>query len=171
MDRGRRLKTIGASLAIGAGMCALACGIGGLFLAAAGMRSATPAAAIERVLEADRLASQGTSSPGEIVANMRAIDLAGCPEDFKNAFLRHIEAWEGRAAVHAEAEAWIAEFAPGQGTPEDVLYTTNLPEGASAEGEMRRLAIQRSSKNAQQAIQSTFEAVERLAAEHGARVR
>jgi hypothetical protein len=169
MDRGRRLKMIGASFAIGAGMCVLLCGIAGLFAAAAGLRSTTPAAAIERVLAADRLSTQGTSSPGEVVANMRAIDLAGTPEDFQDAFRQHIEAWERRVAVHAETQAWIAEFAPGPATPDEVLYNTNKPEGASAEAEMRRLAIQRSNANAQQGIQSTFLAVQSVAEKHGAR--
>ena len=30
---------------------------------------------------------------GKIVSGMRAIDLSGCPEDFRDAYIRHISAW------------------------------------------------------------------------------
>jgi hypothetical protein len=169
-ERRRRLKTIAASLAIGAGMCVLVCVLAGLFAAAAGLRSTTPAAAIERVLRADASAAGGADGPGETAANMRAIGLEGCPDDFQDAYLRHVEAWERSASVYAEADDWVEEFAPGRGTAEDALFTTNMPEGVSPEGEARRRAIQLSRANAQDAIESTFEAVQRVAAKHGARV-
>lgn len=170
MDRARRLKTIGASLGIGAGMCALVCGIAGLFAAGAGLRSMTPAGAIERVHEADRLSSLGTSGPGEVVVNMRAIDLQGCPDDFQAAYRLHLAAWERSAGVYGEARDWVETFAPGRATPDDALYTTNLPEGVSPEGEARRRAIQLARANAQDAIESTFRALQSVAAKHGARV-
>ncbi|HEV7280167.1 MAG TPA: hypothetical protein VGN57_08145 [Pirellulaceae bacterium] len=170
MVRGRRLKTIGASLAIGAGMCALLCGIAGLFAAAASWRSATPAAAIERVLEADRSASAEADGPGETAANMRAIELEGTPADFQNAYRQHIAAWQRSSDVHDEAEDWVERFAPGEATPHDALYTTDLAVELSAEAQSRRRTLQLSRANAQDAIEATFHAVERVAEQHGARV-
>lgn len=169
MDRARRLKTIGASLGIGAAMCVAVCGIAGLFAAAAGLRSTTPAGAIERVLEADRNANSMLDRHSEIAGEMRSIDLEGCPEDFRDAYLRHVEAWERSAGVYVEADDWVEKYAPGRATADDALYTTNLPEGVTPEGEARRRAIQLSRANCQEAIESTFEAVERVAARHGAR--
>lgn len=169
MDRGRRWKTIGASLAIGAGMCALLCGIAGLLAAAAGLRSATPAAAIERVLEADRKASSEAAGPSETVANMRAIDLEGTPEDFQDAYRQHIEAWERTAEAQVRAEEWVAKFAPGAATLHDALYETNLPVEISDEAQSRRRSIQLYRASAQDAVEKTFRAVERAAEKHGAR--
>ena len=43
---------------------------------------------------------------GGIVSCMRQIDLSGCPDDFREAYLRHIDAWAGYQNVAESYGGW-----------------------------------------------------------------
>ena len=62
--------------------------------------------AIESVLEQDRLAGVETSSAVEYVIKQSRISLSDCPDDFKKAYIRHMNAWREMAAVEQEVEQW-----------------------------------------------------------------
>ena len=98
-----------------------ACGCGGalallillIFLIGVGVwwsSKQSEARAIERVLAADRGTSQNASSVAEIVQRMRAIDMSGCPVDFRQAYLAHIDAWVEMAAVEDAAAQWKVNY-------------------------------------------------------------
>ena len=71
------------------------------------------AKAIERVLAADSQTNPGAVSVAEIVRRMEAIDLAGCPRDFKQAYIAHIGAWRQMAMVEQEAQVWGQRYNSG----------------------------------------------------------
>jgi hypothetical protein len=115
--------------------------------------AATDAAArIKAVLDADaKIEAEAAATVGgepkapdagqakTIVAKMKAIDLAGCPEDFRDAYLKHIDAWN-RYVLFADG---LTEKARG-----DPMLQTKLGEIVAA-------------------IDSTFDAVRDAARRHG----
>lgn len=149
-------------------MCVVLCGIGGLFAAAFSMRSTTPAGVIERVLEADVEAGGSSSDPAAVAKAMKEIDLSGCPPEFQEAYVDHIDAWERSGQTRSDAQAWIDRHVPGQFTI-DELYNTQVPPGLSPEAELQRQAVIARQMSATQAIQSTYDRVLRTAQQHGAR--
>ncbi len=59
--------------------------------------------AIQKALHEDSLTGQDPTA-GHAEA-MRRVDLSGCPQDFRDAYLKHVHAWDEKVAVHqAKAE-------------------------------------------------------------------
>jgi hypothetical protein len=68
---------------------------------------------IERVLAEDAKTTPGAISVAQVVTRMRAIDLAGCPNDFKATYLAHIHSWEAMEVIVQEANAFKVESGSG----------------------------------------------------------
>lgn len=75
-----------------------------LLLSGCGRTAPSPAAAMERILQADHQAFLDLRHFTEIVPRMRTIDLEGCPSEFRSAYLAHIHAWEDVEKVLREIE-------------------------------------------------------------------
>ncbi len=97
---------------------------------------------IERILNADNL-DIDRMQPSEVVETMAAIARGRAPQDFWTAYQAHIQAWQR----YAEA----VERAPAQQAESDLIEN---PEAEAAE----------------QAVQTTFAEVERIARRYGARL-
>jgi hypothetical protein len=98
---------------------------------------------IERILREDSLTSS-RPTPREVAETMAAIARGRAPEDFWTAYQTHVQAWERYAdAVEQSPQQQQSESNFGQ-------------EGAAGE--------------AQQAIETTFAEVERIARRYGARL-
>ncbi len=127
------------------------------------------AAYIEAVLQQDVTTNSGAQSAADVVTRMRAIDLAGCPNDFKSAYVAHIHAWELMADVHREAAAHRADSESGSAMIEALIRGfMGDPFGKANEIVTAENQLQRSYQTAQQQIRATFQRVEELAVAHGA---
>jgi hypothetical protein len=99
---------------------------------------------IERILREDSLTSS-RPTPREVAETMAIIARGRAPEDFWTAYQTHVQAWQRYAEV--------VEQSPQQGQQGESTF--------GAEGE---------AGEAQQAIESTFVEVERIARRYGARL-
>ena len=123
--------------------------------------------AIKKVLEADRSLHSSISAEAGLkdvawdqsgitsryVQALRAIDLSGCPEDFRDAFKAHIQAWAGYEKVarsYGGFRGFFKGFFTGGGSA-----VAAVSEGADAQAE----------------IESTWREVERIARKHRDAVR
>ena len=88
---------------------------------------------------------------GKIVEGMRQIDLSGCPDDFREAYLRHIDAWAGYQNVAESYGGW-----------------TGFIKGFFTMGAVAIPAYTESSA-AQRRVKSTFDDVLASAQRHGVR--
>jgi hypothetical protein len=124
---------------------------------------------IESVLQQDVTTNSGTQSAADVVARMRAIDLTGCPNDFKSAYVAHIHAWELMADVQREAAAHRADSESGSAMVESLIRGfMGDPFGKANEIVTAENQLQRSYQTALQQIRATFQRVEELAVTHGA---
>lgn len=137
-----------------------------------GGRAAPPSRereSIERVLQVDAGCVPGARSVAEVVGRMRAIATAGCPADFRVAYLAHLHAWELLADVEREAANFRAEA-----NEDGVLIESFLrgllgdPLGKANELRAAQTELQRHYQTAQQQIKQTFHRVEEVAVLHGA---
>ncbi|HEX8639646.1 MAG TPA: hypothetical protein VF704_00675 [Allosphingosinicella sp.] len=98
---------------------------------------------IERILEADNLDSDRLG-PSEVVEIIAGIDRGGAPQDFWQAYQAHVQAWRRLA---------------------DIFDRISRQQGESTfvEGEEELVA-------AEEAVNTTFEEVERIARQYGARL-
>lgn len=64
---------------------------------------------IERVLQIDRSFARVSGTESEYATNLRNIDSARCPEEFRLAFLEYVQAWEELVAREQQAD----EESPG----------------------------------------------------------
>lgn len=127
------------------------------------------AARIEVVLQHDATASAGAKSAAEVVTRLRAIDLAGCPNDFKSAYVAHIHAWETMADVEREAAALKADSESGAALVESFIRGfLGDPFGKVNEVSAAQNQLQRNFQTASQQIRDSFHRVEELAVSHGA---
>jgi len=124
---------------------------------------------IESVLQQDATTSGGAQSAADVVARMRAIDLTGCPNDFKSAYVAHIHAWELMADVQRDAVAHRADSESGSAMVEALIRGfMGDPFGKANEIVTAENQLQRSYQTALQQIRATFHRVEELAVTHGA---
>lgn len=124
---------------------------------------------IESVLQQDVAASVGAQSASAVVTRMRSIDLAGCPSDFKSAYVAHIHAWELMAQVEGEAAAHRAENEVGAVMVESFIRGfLGDPFGKVNELTTAEDQLQRNAQSAGQQIRDTFHRVEEIAVAHGA---
>lgn len=100
---------------------------------------------IERILEADNLDTSRLSTR-DVLEAMRAIPRGRAPDDFWAAYRAHVRAWERFAAAEARLEA--------------------LQGGKSGDAAAAIAAMQ----EADLAIETTFDEVERIARRYGARI-
>ena len=127
------------------------------------------AARIEFVLQQDVKAPVGAQSAAEVVTRMRAIDLVGCPNDFKAAYVAHIHAWERMADVEREVAAHKADSESGADLVESFIRGfLGDPFGKAIEDAAAGNQLQRSYQAAGQQIRDTFHRVEEVAVVHGA---
>lgn len=127
------------------------------------------AANIEAVLQQDVTTNRGAQSAADVVARMRAIDLTGCPNDFRSAYVAHIHAWELMADVQREAAAHRADSESGSAMVEALIRGfMGDPFGKANEIVTAENQLQRNYQTALQQIRATFHRVEELAVTHGA---
>lgn len=99
--------------------------------------------AIERILEADNL-DTGRMTPREVVETMGGIERGHAPDDFWDAYQVHLRAWERFAGLVEQVQRQYGES----------TFTEGMEELAEAEN----------------AVNTTFDAVERIARRYGARI-
>ena len=95
-----------------------------------------------------------SESVGKYVSAMRQIDLSGCPDDFREAFQRHISAWSEFEGVTHEYGGWSGFFKG---------FISGFTQGAVPNNERA------DSAQAQRSIRETWEQVLRVAQNHGVR--
>lgn len=126
-------------------------------------------AGIERVLREDARTNENARTVAEVVARMRAVDTAGCPTDFRAAYLAHVHAWERMADVEREAAAFRAR-ADSDGVLVESFIRGMLGDPLGTANEMRsaQTQLQRDYQAADRQVKDTFHRVEELAVLHGA---
>ena len=138
----------------------------------------TDSVSIERVLKADKATNKGVTSVAQIVTNMRAIELAGYPNDFRAAYLAHIHAWEALASVEQEVRVFQDEYNSALGMAESFIqgFLGGLtlgaidPFGKAKEGTAAQSDLRQHYKAAAEQIRDTYNRVEESAVGHGAKL-
>ena len=139
-----------------------------LFLSISIGGSRTPRS-IERVLRQDTITTIDVTTAAEVVTRMRAIDLKGCPNDFKAAYLTHIHAWEGMAQLEQEAAAFQASNTTGKVMLESFIRgALGDPWGKAREIEVGQSQLKTTYQACQAEVTSTFNHVQEIAVMHGA---
>ncbi len=124
---------------------------------------------IESVLQEDAKAPVGADTVVEIVHRMRDIDISGCPEDFRVAYVAHIHAWEAMREVERNAIAFKKESnADGVLVETFVRGMLGDPLGKVNELAAAQTQLQRDYQSARSEIKETFNRVEELTARYGA---
>jgi len=126
--------------------------------------------AIERVLAADQASGQQAKSVTELVRNMEAIDLSGCPTDFKEAYIAHIGAWSEMATVAQEAQQFGERYGSWSAMAESFMRGMVFDFGMTGEANAARDRIQAQNRKASADIYSTWTTVKQIAVQHGADV-
>lgn len=125
--------------------------------------------AIERVLQLDAKAGNGASTVSDVVAQMRAIDLSGCPEEFRAAYLGHIHAWEEMVIVEQAFSAYDAESnSAGALVEAFVRGFLGDPLGKMNEDIAARKELQDQYRVARQGVRDTWHVLEKDAVARGA---
>jgi hypothetical protein len=128
-------------------------------------------AEITSVLEQDRQANTGAQSVADVVRRMRAIDLNGCPDDFRVAYHKHIEAWEMMASVEANVRAFQNQNDPASVVVESFVRGFLAdPFGKANELKAAQNQLQREYQDALRQVHATWDEVEDSAARHGAKL-
>ncbi len=124
---------------------------------------------IERVLKADATTTTGAQSVADVVGRMRAISLAGCPQDFSVAYVAHLHAWELLQAVEQDAIAFDADFNSGAAMLQAFLRGLMLdPFGQAREATAEQKRLKANYQRATSQIRDTFHRVEDISIAHGA---
>ena len=125
--------------------------------------------AIESVLQQDATTTAGVNSVEEIVSRMRAIDISGCPNDFRSAYIDHVHAWEAMANVEQQAIQLKNESNSAGAYVEAFVRGFMLdPFGKSNEEMQAQNQLQREANSAKQQIIQTWNQVEGVAVANGA---
>jgi hypothetical protein len=129
-----------------------------------GFENAAHAEAIKKVIHEDSLT--GTDpTPGHAAA-MRRIDLSACPDEFREAYVRHIQAWDTRAQV--EAARIALENGTGAAMVGGALATLFDSAATPFADHARRLEMNKQdAAAARAAITSTWNEVEAVASRYG----
>ena len=127
--------------------------------------------AIERVLQADVMSKANARSVAEVVSRMNAIDLDGCPDDFKSAYLTHIHALESMADVEQRVIALKADSESGAAMVESFIRGfLSDPFGKANEIASASDQLQRDYQTSSKEIRETFNRVQEIAAAKGAKL-
>jgi flagellar basal body-associated protein FliL len=125
--------------------------------------------AIETVLQQDAGTTTGVNSVAEVVNRMRAIDMSGCPNDFRAAYLGNIHAWEAMADVEQQAIQLKKEGdSSGAYVEAFVRGFMGDPFGKVKDEMQAQNQLQQNANSAKQQIQQTFNQVEEIAVAYGA---
>lgn len=127
--------------------------------------------AIERVLsEQVALAKRVGNVPG-FTAQLRSVNLAGCPGEFREAFTAQIQAWEQLARVQEQARQNQAHYESGNAVFESfVRGALGDPFGKMQEAMADSHAFQQAEQTALGEVRRTMNVLEQLAARYGAKV-
>jgi len=82
---------------------------------------------IARVLQVDSKLLSHTKTLSEMVVKLKAVDLGGCPEEFKSAYKKYIAAWEAFATI--EQEMFKADIERASKTIESFLSQYRADSG------------------------------------------
>lgn len=124
---------------------------------------------IERVLQEDSETNNGATSIGQVVSRMKAIDMSGCPNDFKAAYLAHIHAWEAGVELEKEAITLKADSeSAGAFVESFVRGFLGDPLGKYNEVSAAHSQLQRKARSVDDQVKQTYHRVEELAVAHGA---
>jgi hypothetical protein len=126
-------------------------------------------AAVEQIMQKEtQVRSTAKGSAADVVAQMRALDTARCPEDFRVAFLRYIHAWESGAVVAQRNAAFQAESNGLASMAESVVrgYFGD-PFGKALEIHAGTTALQQQTAVAQEEIRLARQKVEEIALKYG----
>jgi hypothetical protein len=124
---------------------------------------------IENVMQQDAATTTGANSVAEVVNRMRAIDMSGCPNDFREAYLGNIHAWEAMAVVEQQAKQFADENnSIGTYVESFVRGMMMDPFGKANEIKQTQNQLQQDYNSAQQQIRQTFNQVEEIAVGYGA---
>jgi hypothetical protein len=157
------VKTRRAFIAIGAGISLVL-----IILIWRG--GAGEARAIERVLAQDRTyaqqrndaASRGAAASDAIaqyVARMKSLDFSGCPPEFREAYIRHANAWQGmQIQLASEPSGWDA-------------FLTGFLKGLNGQLDGGSFQMEADRKKHLEKIQASWGEVEAIAARHGAHIQ
>jgi hypothetical protein len=128
-------------------------------------------AAIERILRADQEAGRLGDSR-RIAPTMRALDTTGAPDDFRSAYLVHVQAWEDAARVDTVLADLNSEETARNTIGLSILATLLDADAHPIRDLTEALAAARARRTtATEAIRSTFQEVERIAVAHGAQLQ
>jgi len=124
---------------------------------------------IESVLQQDAKSQVGADTVVEVVQRMRNIDISGCPDDFRVAYVDHIHAWEAMRDVEKNAIAFRKE-ANSDGVLIESFVRGMLgdPLGKAKELGAAQTQLQRDYQEARSEIKETFNHVEDLTTQYGA---
>jgi hypothetical protein len=124
-------------------------------------------AAIERALHEDALTGK---EPTVAHANaMRSVDMQNCPSEFREAYMKHVHAWDEKAAVH-DAKLKVDNDAGGAalaGILADMFDSKETPWSDHLQAEQE---LQKYDAIASADVTSTWRLVEEIASKYGARV-
>jgi hypothetical protein len=123
---------------------------------------------IEAVLAADAQSQIGATTVADVVGKLRAIDLTACPNDFREAYLAHIHAWELMLQVENELVQFNANFNSGTAYLEAFVRGFLLDFGMAGEAIAAENDLRAKQQQAAAEIGSTFRKVEQLAVKYGA---
>lgn len=132
-----------------------------------GCGNARSKAAIENVMKLDSQASFGASSVAPIVDKMRSIDLTACPNDFREAYVRHIHAWELALEVENEIKQFTADNNSASKMIEAFVRGFFFDLSVVTEGYTVQKAIEEKYRTATAQVQLTYREVEQVAVRHG----
>ena len=123
--------------------------------------------AIISVLEQDRKANDGTTSVAEYVANQNKIDLSDCPNDFKKAYIKHLNAWREMASVEQEVLLLKKMYVSDEAQVEAFVRGINYDYGMLTEVRESLERVKAHESQAKKEIRDTFGIVLDIASDYG----
>ena len=123
--------------------------------------------AITSVLEQDKRASEGITSYAEYVVNQNKINLSDCPDDFKKAYLKHKNAWMGRADVEKELLLFKKMYVSDEAKLEAFLRGSAYDYGMLGEVKEAAERIKAHENQADKEVRDTFIEVLNIAVDYG----
>jgi len=133
---------------------------------------------IERVIAYDKSLSDATKDTEEdmlgtvrsYVMALRRIDFSGCPDDFRQAYLKHIHAWDKMIPALEQTQLHKMESESIGAFIEGLIRGLVFDFGMLEEDKQARNAIIERIQSAQEAVQNTWHKVEEIAVHYGAQV-
>lgn len=122
---------------------------------------------IEKAIHEDSLA--GHAATADHIQSMRRVDLSDCPQDFREAYSKHIHAWEEAAQVQqAKADLAKDEDAAAAAGVLATLFGTDDTPWSDHEAAVQR--VDQYQQKASEDIHSTWQEVEDVARKYGVQI-